>query len=68
MVCVAIIYKSVWLAVIGEQGTILFDYYKQLNKEIHRLQSKIEEKETAHAKYRYIASLQFSVKYSVASI
>ena len=25
---------------------------KQLNKEIHRLQSKIEEKETAHAKYR----------------
>ena len=37
---------------IKQQETANKQLIKQVNEEIHRLQSKIEEKETAHARYR----------------
>ena len=37
---------------IKQQETANAQLIKQVNKEIHRLQSNMEEKETAHAKFR----------------
>ena len=42
---------------IKQQETANAQLIKQVNNEIHRLQSKIEEKEASYAKYRYPSQL-----------